>query len=144
MAEGDTSTTPQVRRWTKTDLRLKDLVAAMAADADAKLAVAELARRAGVGRNVIYTHHASVLVELRRHRAERLRAARGDGREPRKRASVREMHGKVVEAATQNAVLLRRALEAEARAERAELRNVQLVKELTRLSQPRPIRDADS
>lgn len=58
MAEQDTPVTPQARRWAKTDLRLKEQLAVMATDANAKLAVAELARRTGVGRNVIYTHHA--------------------------------------------------------------------------------------
>lgn len=144
MAQGDTPVTPQARRWAKTDLRLKEKLAAMATDANAKLAVAELARRTGVGRNVIYTHHASVLTELRRLRSERAKDVRAKGHGDRQNASVQQMHAKCVEAATQNAVLLRRALDAEARAERAEMRNAQLVKEVARLSKPHPIRDADS
>ncbi|WP_069336330.1 hypothetical protein [Sphingobium yanoikuyae] len=133
--------TPQARRRANTNARLREALGALAKDPSAAPTVAGLARAAGVGRNIIYTHHADVLNALRELQSQREGAtemAAGDA--DRTRSALRHVEAKNIALATHNASLLKRALEAEQRAERLERRNAQLVQELDRIRLPVPIR----
>ena len=63
--------TPQARRRANTNARLREALGALAKDPSAAPTVAGLARAAGVGRNIIYTHHADVLDALRELQSQR-------------------------------------------------------------------------
>lgn len=133
--------TPQARRRASTDARLHDALASLANDAATPPTVAALARAAGVGRNIIYTHHAEVLDALRDLQAQRVVATKTMATdEERTRSALQEAEIRIIALATQNAGLLKRAVEAEQRAERLERRNAQLVQELDRIRRPAPIR----
>lgn len=141
MAAETDPVTPQARRRARTDTRLHEALAGLASDPVAAPTVAALARAAGVGRNIIYTHHACVLDELRDLRAKRAVAtdAIADHADET-RLALRGAESRLLALATQNAGLLKRAVEAEQRAERLERRNAQLVQELDRTRRPVPIR----
>jgi hypothetical protein len=76
MASEPDVSTPQARRWAKTDARLREALGAFANDPSTAPTVAALARAARVGRNIIYTHHAGVLATLRGLQAKRIAHAR--------------------------------------------------------------------
>jgi hypothetical protein len=133
--------TPQARRRANTDARLRDALATLANDPAASATVAALARAAGVGRNIIYTHHAEVLEALRDLQAQRVVTTKTmTTDEERARSALHEAEMRITALATQNAGLLKRAVEAEQRAERLERRNAQLVQELDRIRRPASIR----
>ncbi|MFD1104324.1 hypothetical protein [Sphingobium olei] len=139
-SESDPST-PQARRRANTDARLREALGVLAKDPSATLTVAGLARAAGVGRNIIYTHHAGVLDALRELQLQREGASEtAAGEADRTRATLHDAIAKNIALATHNASLLKRAVEAEQRAERLERRNAQLVQELDRIRRPVPIR----
>lgn len=69
-SESDPST-PQARRRANTNARLREALGVLAKDPSAAPTVAGLARAAGVGRNIIYTHHAGVLDALRELQSQR-------------------------------------------------------------------------
>ena len=69
-SESDLST-PQARRRANTDTRLREALGVLAKDPSTAPTVAGLARAAGVGRNIIYTHHAGVLGALRELQSQR-------------------------------------------------------------------------
>lgn len=141
MASESDLATPQARRWAKTDARLREALGAFANDPATAPTVAALARAAGVGRNIIYTHHAVVLDALRGLQAQRAEyTEKTAGEMDRTRTALRDAEARNIALATHNASLLKRAVEAEQRAERLERRNAQLVKELDRLQRPVPIR----
>ena len=62
------------------------------------------------------------------------------GEADRTRSAFRDTEARNIALATHNASLLKRAVEAEQRAERLERRNAQLVQELDRMRRPVPIR----
>jgi hypothetical protein len=150
--------TPQARRRARTEARLREALRDLANDPGAQPTVAALARAGRVGRNIIYTHHAPVLAALRELQAQRVVATKATAalRElqaqrvvatkatavdrDRTRSALREAESRITAMATQNAGLLKRAVEAEERAERLERRNAQLVQELDRIRRPVPIR----
>lgn len=133
--------TPQARRRASTDARLRDALGSLANDPTAQATVAALARAAGVGRNIIYTHHAEVLDALRNLQAQRVIATKTMTTDKdRTRSVLHEAEMKITALATQNAGLLQRTVEAEQRAERLERRNAQLVQELDRIRRPASIR----
>lgn len=139
-SESDPST-PQVRRRAKTNARLREALGLLAKDPSVAPTVAGLAGAAGVGRNIIYTHHADVLDALRQLQSLRGGAAETvAGEADRTRATLLDAIAKNIALATHNASLLKRAVEAEQRAERLERRNAQLVQELDRIRRPVPIR----
>ncbi|WP_083274934.1 MULTISPECIES: hypothetical protein [Sphingomonadaceae] len=141
MASEPDLSTPQARRWAKTDARLREALSAFASEPSTAPTVAALARAAGVGRNIIYTHHAGVLATLRGLQAQRAKdTERIAGQTDRARTALRDAEDRNVALATHNASLLKRAVEAEQRAERLERRNAQLVQELDRIRRPVPIR----
>jgi hypothetical protein len=133
--------TPKARRRANTNARLREALGALAKDPSAAPTVAGLARAAGVGRNIIYTHHADVLNALRELQSQREGASEtATGDAYRARATLHDAIAKNIALATHNACLLKRAVEAEQRAERLERRNSQLVQELDRIRRPVPIR----
>lgn len=143
MAPETDPATPQARRRARTDTRLHDALAGLASDPVAVPTVAALARAAGVGRNIIYTHHAGVLDELRDLQAKRAVATEATTEHAdQTRVALRGAEARLLVLATHNAGLLKRAVEAEQRAERLERRNAQLVQELDRTRRPVPIRPA--
>ncbi len=102
-----------------------------------RLTVSVLAREANVSRNTIYTNHQSFIVELARH------TGRSDVATPRLRANTRddrrliaELRGNVRDLASQNAALLKRAIDAERQAEHLAARNASLTSELATLRVP--------
>ncbi len=133
--------TPQARRRAKTDARLREALCVLAKDPSAAPTVAGLARAAGVGRNIIYTHHSGVLEALRELQSQREGATEAvAGEADRTRSALRYAEARNIALATHNSGLLKRAIEAEQRAERLERRNAQLVQELDRIRRPVPIR----
>lgn len=131
---------PQARRRAKTDARLRAALAGISGNPSAEPTVAALARAAGVGRNIIYTHHAGVLDALRALQSQRAGANEtAAGEADRTRSALRDAEARNTALATHNASLLKRAVDAEQRAERLERRNAQLVQELDRMRRPVPI-----
>jgi len=140
-SESDIST-PQGRRRANTDARLREALGALENNPSAAPTVAALARAAGVGRNIIYTHHAAVLTALRELQSRREGATERAATEAdHARTALGDAEARIIALATQNAGLLKRAGEAEQRAERLERRNAQLVQELDRIRRPAPIRN---
>lgn len=116
---------------------MREALRRLSADPAQPLTAAALAREAGVGRNALYTGHADVLGELRDLAARR--AAGPEARRRDKEADREKVHaleGAIGQLATQNAGLLRRALEAEERLKRSEDRNAQLLREIAKLRAP--------
>jgi hypothetical protein len=111
--------------------------------ATACLTVAALAREASVGRNAIYANHRDVLDDLARAR-QRQRSPDSHpaavDRITEQRRLIDDMHQQLRQLATENAGLLRRAIEAERRADRAERRSAQLTKEIGILQRPTVLR----
>lgn len=108
-----------------------------------QLTVAALAREARVGRNAIYANHRDILDELTRVRQQRRapsRIAAITEKVAEQRIAVDTMQGQLRQLATENAELMRRAIEAERRADRAEHRIAQLTKELDRHRRPSLLR----
>jgi hypothetical protein len=115
------------------------------ASATARLTVAALAREAGVGRNAIYANHRDILDDLARARQRQRVPASGLTAEDRITEQCRlidDMQQQFRQLATENAGLLRRAIEAERRADRAERRSAQLTKEIGSLQRPTMLRSA--
>jgi AcrR family transcriptional regulator len=112
-----------------------------------RLTVAALAREAGVGRNAIYANHRDILEDLARARSQRIPPDRiGSMAEKlaEQRAVIDDMQRQIRQLATANAALLRRVLEAERLAERAERRCARLNQESDALRRPVPLRRAES
>ncbi len=110
-----------------------------------QLTVAALAREARVGRNAVYANHRDILDELTRVRQQRRapsRVAAITEKVAEQRIAVDTMQGQLRQLATENAGLLRRAIEAERRADRAEHRIAQLTKELDHHRRPRLLRSS--
>jgi hypothetical protein len=107
-----------------------------------RLSVTVLAREAGIGRNAIYTNHRNLIDELTQA-ATNLTNSRQAGSSQDNLATLRAMHdelkGQNRRLATENAALLKRALDAEARAARLERRVAQLTQELRKVRRPAPL-----
>jgi hypothetical protein len=111
-----------------------------------RLTVATLAREAGVGRNAIYTNHRGILealAETGRHRAVSDPLAALDKKLAEQRSVIAAMQLQLRRLATENAGLLRRAVEAEQRAERADRRNAQMAREIDALRRPVAVRPVE-
>lgn len=111
--------------------------------ATASMTVAALAREAGVGRNAIYANHRDILDQLTRAR-QRQRASASHpaavDRITEQRRLIDDMQHQLRHLATENAGLLRRVIEAEQRADRAERRSAQLTKGIGSLQRPTMLR----
>ncbi|MXZ52394.1 MAG: hypothetical protein F4Z34_04320 [Acidimicrobiaceae bacterium] len=129
--------TPQQRRHARTKSRLRDALCRLSSDPTQPLTVAALAREAGIGRNAIYTGHVDVLGELRDLAAQRDVSTGARYRDKEEsRVKIRKLERDTQILATQNASLLRRALEAEERLKRSEDRNAGLLREISKLRAP--------
>ncbi|WP_299109924.1 hypothetical protein [uncultured Bradyrhizobium sp.] len=122
--------TPQGRRRERVAARLHEALAVLRADPAAELTAAALARRAGIGRNTLYTNHRPALEDLRALQVERSSAEQREGTTTCKRETSIAIDARVTALATENASLLRRTLIAETRAKRLEERNAELVRAL--------------
>jgi hypothetical protein len=108
-----------------------------------RLTVAELAREAGVARNAIYTNHRDILDELGQARRRGTVPDRLDTTEQKiaeQRAAIDDMQIQVRQLATENAALLRRAVEAERLADRVDRRNADLTRQIDALRRPAVLR----
>jgi len=117
--------TPQARRRARTAERLRGALARLLRDGSHCATVAALAREAGIGRNAIYANHRTILDELR-HAVTRCGTdsqAKSDAdRGLEHRRLIGELKNQLRQLATQNAALLKRALDAEAKAARLDRR----------------------
>lgn len=148
-AGGTLSPYEERRRRTRNKLRaaLERLVAGRPIDPTLckiryRLTVSTLAREASVGRNAIYTNHREIIEEL-------LHATLQNGQSPtasaknkldEQRAAIEVMRAAERRMITQNAALLKRALDAEAETARHRKHNARLIAE--RDTALRPVRTA--
>ncbi|MCJ2877512.1 hypothetical protein JUM41_25035 [Rhizobium pusense] len=111
-----------------------------------RLTVAALAREAGVARNAIYSNHRDILDDLNQARRRHTHTDQGRRVEDKiseQRSMMDEMQAKIRQLVTENAGLMRRAIEAERRADRAERRSALLTKEVDTLRRPTLLRPPD-
>lgn len=105
-----------------------------------RLTVSTLAREAGVGRNAIYTNHRPIIEELR-HTSLQVGQNHRDSEKNKldqQRATIEVMKVAERQMITENAVLLKRALDAEAEAAQHRKHNARLIVE--RDAALRPVR----
>ncbi|MFS8039406.1 hypothetical protein ACI7BZ_21015 [Xanthobacter sp. AM11] len=108
-----------------------------------RLTVAALAREARVGRNAIYANHRDILDDLARAlQRQRVpsRIATIADKVAEQRVVIDDMQRQIRQLATENAGLMRRAIEAERWAERAERRSAQLTREIDAHRRPAILR----
>ncbi len=125
------------RRRQATERKLREALERLQAEGG-RLSVARLAREAKVARNAIYTNHLGIIDALQQ--AHRQRAART----PMRRVSLPEHQHTEIEAlkqerqwlVTENAALLKRALDAEAAAAQQARHNARLVQEWDQRNRP--------
>jgi superoxide dismutase len=113
----------------------------------ARLTVAALAREASVARNAIYTNHRDILAELAQAQKRGTAPDRLDSREQKiaeQFAAINDMQVQIRQLATENAGLLRRAIEAERLAERADRRSAQLMRQIDSLHRPALLQPLDT
>lgn len=136
--------TPQQKRRDATREELKAALARLVASGHPRrLAVAVLAREAGVGRNAIYANHADVIAELRRAARQRVLAqpvVEKPSAVANWRAVAADLRGQNQLLATENARLLKRALDAEQAAARSEKQAAALRVELRKTGEPVRVR----
>ena len=142
--------TPHEMRLRNTDRKLRDalerLVKGMPAHPDLqkrsyRLTVATLAREAHVGRNAIYTNHRSMIDELRRARDRKIVPEKLEAWEDKlaqQRTLIQVLQIEERRLVTENAVLLKRVLEAETEVERHKRHNARLIAERDRAVKPAP------
>lgn len=95
-----------------------------------RLTVATLAREARVGRNAIYTNHRSLLDALRHardHQTTPKKLARWEDKFAEQRLIIQKLQTQLRQLATENGVLLKRCIDAEADAERYKRHNARLL-----------------
>jgi hypothetical protein len=141
--QSDASATPQARRRARTEARLREALARLLHDGSRRPTVAALAREAGVGRNAIYANHRTILDELRQAATRpgtgsQLESDADRGLEHRR--VIAGLKNQLRQLATQNAALLKRALDAEAKAARLDRRAAQLTREIDEMRRPVPLR----
>jgi hypothetical protein len=141
--QSDASATPQARRRARTEARLREALARLLHDGSRRPTVAALAREAGVGRNAIYANHRTILDELRQAATRpgtgsQLESDADRGLEHRR--VIAGLKNQLRQLATQNAALLKRALDAEAKAARLDRRAAQLTREIDEMHRPVPLR----
>lgn len=107
-------------------------------DRNYRLTVATLAREARVSRNAIYTNHRVIIEALRAEAPSR--AARATQDELGQRAMIETLKAAERRLITENAALLKRALDAEAEADRHRRQNARLIAERDALQRPLRIR----
>jgi hypothetical protein len=130
--------TPQAKRRASTAARLRAALHRLTQNTSHRPTIAALAREAGIGRNAIYANHREILAELQRAARPRQAAPELESTNPveQERCLIAELKHQLRQLATQNAALLKRALDAEQRAERLDRRNAQLVREVDAVRRP--------
>jgi hypothetical protein len=132
--------TPQARRRARTAERLREALARLLHDGSRRPTA--LAREAGVGRNAIYANHSTILDELRQAATRPGAGSQVESDADRGLEHRREIAGlknQLRQLATQNAALLKRALDAEAKAARLDRRASQLTREIDEMRRPVPL-----
>ena len=105
-----------------------------------RFTVATLAREAGVGRNAIYTNHRDLLEELRQAALKvSPKAAQREDKLVEQRMTIEALKLNERRMITENAVLLKRALDSEAQADRHCKQNARLIAERDAGLRPVPI-----
>ncbi|WP_439360132.1 hypothetical protein [Bradyrhizobium sp. DASA03007] len=107
-----------------------------------RLTIATLAREARVGRNAIYTNHRSMIDELRRACDRKIvpeRLAAWEDKLAQQRTLIQVLQIEERRMVTENAVLLKRILEAETEIERQKHHNARLIAERDRAVKPVPL-----
>lgn len=139
---------PYEKRLQETDRKLRDaldrLVKGTPRDASLQarrygISVASLAREAGVARNAIYTNHRAMIDALRQAAQRRVVPSRLESWEDKlaqQRAVIDVLKTEQRRLVTQNAGLLKRAIDAEAAAARHQRQNASLVKERDAVHRP--------
>ena len=132
---------PYEKRRQETDRKLRDALDRMlkGTPRDAslqqrsyQLSVASLAREAGVARNAIYTNHRAMIDALRQAAQQRVVPSKLESWEDKlaqQRAVIEVLKIEQRRLVTENAALLKRAIDAETAAARHERQNVRLLKE---------------
>jgi chromosome segregation ATPase len=132
---------PYEKRLRETDRKLREaldrLVKGTPRDASLQerryeLSVASLAREAGVARNAIYTNHRAMIDALRQAAQQRVVPRRLENWEDKlaqQRAVIDVLKTEQRRLVTENAALLKRAVDAEAAAARHQRQNARLLKE---------------
>lgn len=134
---------PYERRRQETDNKLRGaldrLIAGMPRDASLQdrryqLSVASLAREADVARNAIYTNHRAMIDALRQAARQRVVPSKLESWEDKlaqQRAVIEVLKTEQRRLATENAALLKRAIDAEALAARNQRQHTRLLERLT-------------
>lgn len=143
--------TPAEKRLRNTDRRLRDalerLVKGLPTHPELqkrsyRLTVATLAREARVGRNAIYTNHRPIIEELRRASDRKVvpeKLAAWEDKLAQQRVLIQVLQIEERRLVTENAVLLKRILEAETEAERHKRHHARLIAERDRAVKPVPL-----
>lgn len=135
----DEASTPAQRRREDTAVKLQGAFERLLDAPAHRLTVAALAREAGVGRNAIYANHRDYLEALASLQAARLAVATSSPPQDHRRdqaTAITRLTEERRQLASQNAALLKRTLDADARAERLETENARLLRELAKLRRP--------
>jgi hypothetical protein len=142
--------TPAEKRLRNTHCKLRDalerLVKGLPTHPDLqkrsyRLTVATLAREARVGRNAIYANHRSIIDELRRASDRKVvpeRLAAWEDKLAQQRSLIQVLQIEERRLVTENAVLLKRILDAETDAERHKRHNARLIAERDKALKPIP------
>jgi hypothetical protein len=103
-----------------------------------RLTVSTLAREARVGRNAIYTNHRPIIEDLRQATLQNSQSSRGNvtNKIDQQRVTIDTMKAAERQMITENAVLLKRSLDAEAEASRHRKHNARLIAERDAALQP--------
>ncbi len=132
---------PYEKRLQQTDRKLRDALDrlikgtpndAALQDRRYQLSVANLAREAGVARNAIYTNHRAMIEALRQAAQRRIVPDKLESWEDKlaqQRAVIDVLRVEQRRLVSENAALLKRAMDAEAEAARHQRRNARLLKE---------------
>ena len=136
--QSDASATPQARRRARTEARLREALARLLHDGSRRPTVAALAREAGVGRNAIYANQRAILDQAATRPGIGSHDDTDRGLEHRR--VIAGLKNQLRQLATQNAALLKRALNAEAKAVRLDRRASQLTREIDEMHRPVPLR----
>ncbi|MTH79582.1 hypothetical protein [Paracoccus aestuariivivens] len=143
--------TPHEKRLHNTNLRLREalerLVKGIPTHPDLqkrsyRLTVAALAREARVGRNAIYTNHRSIIEDLHRASERKIipeKLAVWEDKLAQQHALIQVMQIEERRMVTENAVLLKRILEAEKEVERQKRHNARMIAERDRAVKPVPL-----
>ena len=146
-----TKSSPYKQRLEQTEARLRDALERLRKSRPShplhrhgfRLTVATLAREAGVGRNAIYTNHRAFIDELQTITGDPLKPLMSwQDKLDELHALLRAMKQEERRLVTENALLLQRALSAEAEAERCRRHHARLVTERDAALRPVPITSA--